>query len=331
MEQRLGSRAVGPPPLTITTLCTRSGYSCARKVQNDTLEERYGAQVLRQGVEGVRRRDLGGLAGAVAGQVRRDHLVAQPREEVQLTAPDVQGAAYAVHEEQRHVALEISLLESMSTVRLGLRRRRLGGGAGFWSPAAVAGGGTGGGTGLGSGDEAISLYQLHLHGAAGLQVAVLTLQDLRVQHVAQVLDHQLPVASTLVFFFPDAAAGSSVTTGCRSGTMCRTRRTLPGLTSTNSKPLEGSEDSRGSTRLAAFPVRQQRIPSVMLTQAEGSGVFPQLPWQYQQVRTKKRGMEYQPKNIKRKRTHGWIKRVSSKGGIEVLLRRMLKGRKSLCH
>jgi len=67
------------------------------------------------------------------------------------------------------------------------------------------------------------------------------------------------------------------------------------------------------------------------TQAEGSGVFTQLPWQYQQVRTKKRGMEYQPKNIKRKRTHGWIKRVSTQGGIEVLLRRMLKGRKSLSH
>uniref|UniRef100_UPI0037E78E81 large ribosomal subunit protein bL34m n=1 Tax=Semicossyphus pulcher TaxID=241346 RepID=UPI0037E78E81 len=67
------------------------------------------------------------------------------------------------------------------------------------------------------------------------------------------------------------------------------------------------------------------------SQAEGSGVFQQLPWQYQQVRTRKRGTEYQPKNIKRKRTHGWIKRLSSQGGIEVLLRRMFKGRKSLSH
>lgn len=66
-------------------------------------------------------------------------------------------------------------------------------------------------------------------------------------------------------------------------------------------------------------------------QAEGSGVFQQPQWQYQQVRTRKRGTEYQPKNIKRKRTHGWIKRLSSQGGIEVLLRRMLKGRKSLSH
>lgn len=37
-EQRLGSRAVGPPPLIITTLWTCSGYSWARKVQKDTLE-----------------------------------------------------------------------------------------------------------------------------------------------------------------------------------------------------------------------------------------------------------------------------------------------------
>lgn len=67
------------------------------------------------------------------------------------------------------------------------------------------------------------------------------------------------------------------------------------------------------------------------SQAEGSGVFQQPQWHYQQVRTRKRGTEYQPKNIKRKRTHGWIKRLSTQGGIEVLLRRMLKGRKSLSH
>lgn len=36
-EQKLGSRAVGPPPLIMITLCTRSGYSCARNVQKETL------------------------------------------------------------------------------------------------------------------------------------------------------------------------------------------------------------------------------------------------------------------------------------------------------
>ncbi|XP_056149643.1 39S ribosomal protein L34, mitochondrial [Lampris incognitus] len=70
---------------------------------------------------------------------------------------------------------------------------------------------------------------------------------------------------------------------------------------------------------------------LVVSQAEGSRVFQQLPWQYQPVRTKKRGMEYQPKNLKRKRTHGWIKRIRTKSGIEVILRRMLKGRNSLTH
>ncbi|XP_041087110.1 39S ribosomal protein L34, mitochondrial-like [Polyodon spathula] len=69
---------------------------------------------------------------------------------------------------------------------------------------------------------------------------------------------------------------------------------------------------------------------------EGGGVLQQLggtalPWSHQQVRTRKRGTEYQPSNIKRKRTHGWIRRISTQGGIEVILRRMLKGRKSLTH
>lgn len=82
-------------------------------------------------------------------------------------------------------------------------------------------------------------------------------------------------------------------------------------------------------RAAAGPQISRYGP--LSSQAEGSGVFQQLPWQYQQVRTRKRGTEYQPKNIKRKRTHGWIKRISSRSGIEVLLRRMLKGRKSLSH
>ncbi|NWT48311.1 RM34 protein, partial [Uria aalge] len=58
---------------------------------------------------------------------------------------------------------------------------------------------------------------------------------------------------------------------------------------------------------------------------------PASPWNHQQIRTKARGNEYQPNNRKRKRTHGWIKRISTPGGIEVILRRMLKGRKSLTH
>ncbi|KFP77987.1 hypothetical protein N310_05353, partial [Acanthisitta chloris] len=56
-----------------------------------------------------------------------------------------------------------------------------------------------------------------------------------------------------------------------------------------------------------------------------------MPWGLQQLRGRTRGNEYQPNNRKRKRTHGWIRRISTPAGIAVILRRMLKGRKSLTH
>ncbi|XP_030631523.1 large ribosomal subunit protein bL34m [Chanos chanos] len=87
-----------------------------------------------------------------------------------------------------------------------------------------------------------------------------------------------------------------------------------------------------SSALSAFNAGHLTLRhGTLTTSAEGLGIFQQLPWHYQQVRTGKRGTEYQPSNIKRKRTHGWIKRISTRGGIEVILRRMLKGRKSLTH
>ncbi|XP_060940593.1 39S ribosomal protein L34, mitochondrial isoform X1 [Limanda limanda] len=115
---------------------------------------------------------------------------------------------------------------------------------------------------------------------------------------------------------------------------------LSGLTRLGSSIPAGSLATTGIPHLRLFSswitARATSAPLIsrcgpLSSQAEGSGVFQQLPCQYQQIRTKKRGTEYQPKNIKRKRTHGWIKRVSSRGGIEVILRRMLKGRKSLSH
>ncbi|KAI5624221.1 39S ribosomal protein L34, mitochondrial isoform 1 [Silurus asotus] len=83
-----------------------------------------------------------------------------------------------------------------------------------------------------------------------------------------------------------------------------------------------------SSLLSSWMGGEQRT---LISKTNGNEVFQSPPWHYQQVRTGKRGTEYQPNNIKRKRTHGWIKRISTQGGIEVILRRMLKGRKSLTH
>ncbi|XP_049643702.1 39S ribosomal protein L34, mitochondrial [Suncus etruscus] len=51
----------------------------------------------------------------------------------------------------------------------------------------------------------------------------------------------------------------------------------------------------------------------------------------QQTRSRTRGNEYQPSNIKRKHKHGWVRRLTTPNGVQVILRRMLKGRKSLSH
>uniref|UniRef100_A0A3Q1E8Y5 Uncharacterized protein n=1 Tax=Acanthochromis polyacanthus TaxID=80966 RepID=A0A3Q1E8Y5_9TELE len=56
--------------------------------------------------------------------------------------------------------------------------------------------------------------------------------------------------------------------------------------------------STGTSHLRSFS-------SSSVPRTAGSGVFQQGP-------------EYHPKNIKHKRTHGWIKKISSHGGIEVL-------------
>ncbi|KAF6095519.1 mitochondrial ribosomal protein L34 [Phyllostomus discolor] len=67
-------------------------------------------------------------------------------------------------------------------------------------------------------------------------------------------------------------------------------------------------------------------PQTLLGLSEGWGLPGTQP-----SRGKARGNEYQPSNIKRKHKHGWIKRLSTPAGVQVILRRMLKGRKSLSH
>ncbi|XP_038595932.1 39S ribosomal protein L34, mitochondrial [Tachyglossus aculeatus] len=86
-------------------------------------------------------------------------------------------------------------------------------------------------------------------------------------------------------------------------------------------PLQLRTLSTLSRALAQPPGILQPIPAPV----------PLPPWSLQQVRFKARGNEYQPNNRKRKKTHGWIKRLSTPAGVKVILRRMLKGRKYLTH
>lgn len=67
-------------------------------------------------------------------------------------------------------------------------------------------------------------------------------------------------------------------------------------------------------------------PQTLLRLPDAWGLLTMQP-----SRGKARGNEYQPSNIKRKHKHGWIKRLSTPAGVQVILRRMLKGRKSLSH
>ncbi|KAI9500161.1 ribosomal protein L34 [Coemansia spiralis] len=50
-----------------------------------------------------------------------------------------------------------------------------------------------------------------------------------------------------------------------------------------------------------------------------------------QVRWRTCGNEYQPSNIRRKRKHGFLRRLRTRSGRKILQRRMLKGRKFLSH
>ncbi|XP_015472051.1 39S ribosomal protein L34, mitochondrial [Parus major] len=91
---------------------------------------------------------------------------------------------------------------------------------------------------------------------------------------------------------------------------------------------------RSFSLLQGFPFPPLPNPLEPLPKTSNPSVLRRLPvpaWSFQQIRGKSRGNEYQPNNWKRKKTHGWIKRIRSPGGIAVILRRMLKGRKSLSH
>ncbi|XP_066061563.1 LOW QUALITY PROTEIN: large ribosomal subunit protein bL34m [Chamaea fasciata] len=88
---------------------------------------------------------------------------------------------------------------------------------------------------------------------------------------------------------------------------------------------------RSLSLLRGFPFPPLPNPLEPLPDPSVLRRVPLPAWNSQQIRGKSRGNEYQPNNWKRKKTHGWIKRIRTPGGIAVILRRMLKGRRSLSH
>ena len=82
------------------------------------------------------------------------------------------------------------------------------------------------------------------------------------------------------------------------------------------------------TRPSIFPT-----PSILEPLRQSSVVLPsrRLGIGMEQRRWKTLGRTYQPSNRKRKNRHGFLKRTRSKGGMMMLKRRQLKGRRYLSH
>ncbi|GAA5828484.1 hypothetical protein JCM11251_000814 [Rhodosporidiobolus azoricus] len=138
--------------------------------------------------------------------------------------------------------------------------------------------------------------------------------------------------------------------------MPRLPRTLPSLRTVvaptpsssfiaSAQPLPTASASRAlststlyrPTALTSFSLhsslRPTLSPSPSSSSSPTSTLLPSLSAQqfFGQIRTAVYGAEYQPSQVKRKRTHGFLARKRSKNGRKVLMRRWSKGRKYLSH
>ncbi|KXS21112.1 hypothetical protein M427DRAFT_51389 [Gonapodya prolifera JEL478] len=104
------------------------------------------------------------------------------------------------------------------------------------------------------------------------------------------------------------------------------------LTSTLSHRLALRSSSSPSPSFVPFLSPRTPLAHLPSTSTSPTPIFPSpTPHALAQIRCNTRGNTYQPNNLKRKRTFGFLRRKRTVGGRKILLRRSMKGRKYLSH